>query len=74
VILLISTLLFSCKKTDVVVDNSNANNGNNNNDNSIAYNVNKAAILQLVNDVHEKGCTCGTTVMPPVAALYGTTN
>ncbi len=69
VILLISTLLFSCKKTDVVVDNSNANNGNNNNDNSIAYNVNKAAILQLVNDVRQKGCTCGTTVMPPVAAV-----
>ena len=69
VILLISTLLFSCKKTDVVVDNSNANNGNNNNDNGIAYNVNKAAILQLVNDVRKKGCTCGTTVMPPVAAV-----
>ena len=70
VILLISTLLFSCKKTsDVVVDNSNANNGNSNNDNSIAYNVNKGAILQLVNDIRQKGCTCGTTVMPPVAAV-----
>ena len=31
VILLVPILFFSCKKTDVVVDNSNANNNSNNN-------------------------------------------
>ena len=31
--------------------------------------VNKATLLQLVNDVRQTGCTCGSTVMPPVAAV-----
>jgi len=65
VILLVSTLFFSCKKTDVVVDNSNANNNNN----GTVYNVNKATLLQLVNDIRKKGCTCGATVMPAVSAV-----
>lgn len=69
VILLGSLLFFSCKKTDVVVDNANTNGGNNNNNNNIVYNVNKTTLLQLVNDVRKKGCTCGTTVMPPVGAV-----
>ena len=70
VILLVPILFFSCKKTDVVVDNSNTNgNNNNNNNNNVVYNVNKATLLQLVNDVRKKGCTCGTTVMPPVGAV-----
>ncbi len=67
VILLVSILFFSCKKTDVVVDNSNTN--GNNNDNNNVYNVDKATLLQLVNDVRSKGCTCGTTVMPAVGAI-----
>ena len=65
VILLVSTLFFSCKKTDVVVDNSNANNNNN----GTVYNVNKATLLQLVNDIRKNGCTCGATVMPAVSAV-----
>ena len=67
VILLVSVLFFSCKKTDVVVDSSNTNGNNNTNNN--AYNVNKATLLQLVNDVRSKGCTCGTTVMPAVSTV-----
>lgn len=66
VILLASILFFSCKKTDVVIDNSNTNNNNNN---GTVYNVNKATLLQLVNDVRRSGCTCGSTVMPAVGAV-----
>jgi len=62
---LTSVLFISCKKTDVVVDNSNANNNNN----GTVYNVNKATLLQLVNDIRKKGCTCGATVMPAVSAV-----
>ena len=65
---LTSVLFISCKKTDVVVDNSSSNTTNNINKN-IVYNVNKATLLQLVNDVRKTGCTCGTTAMPPVGAV-----
>ncbi len=37
--------------------------------NNLVYNVNKTTMLQLINDVRTKGCTCGSTVMPPVARL-----
>lgn len=36
---------------------------------AVIYNVNKATMLQLINDIRTKGCTCGSTVMPPVAKL-----
>ena len=49
---LTSVLFISCKKTDVVVDNSSSNTTNNINKN-IVYNVNKATLLQLVNDVRK---------------------
>ncbi|HEV8508703.1 MAG TPA: CAP domain-containing protein [Chitinophagaceae bacterium] len=68
VLLLTSVLFFSCKKTDIVLDNSSSNNSANTN-NNIVYNVNKATLLQLVNDVRKKGCTCGTTAMPPVTTI-----
>jgi len=32
-------------------------------------NVNKTTLLQLVNNVRQSGCTCGSTVMPPVATV-----
>ena len=32
-------------------------------------NVNQATLLQLVNNVRLAGCTCGSTVMPPVPTL-----
>ena len=67
-ILFASILFFSCKKSDVFVDNSNTNDNNNNNT-GIVYNVNKTTILQLVNDVRKSGCTCGTTTMPAVGAV-----
>lgn len=35
----------------------------------ISYNVNIDVMLGLVNGARAKGCTCGTTVMPPVPAL-----
>ena len=31
--------------------------------------VNETVLLQLVNNVRQTGCTCGSTVMPPVAAI-----
>jgi hypothetical protein len=52
VILLISILFFSCKKNDVVINNTSGTNGNNAND--VVYNVNKATLLRLVNDVRKK--------------------
>jgi len=67
VILITSILFISCKKGDAVAgDNTSANSNNSSN---IVYNVNKATLLQLVNDIRTKGCTCGTTAMPPVAKL-----
>jgi len=67
---ILSLILFSCKKSDVVdTNNSGSNNNNNNNSGDVVYNVNKATLLQLVNDVRTKGCTCGTTVMPAVGIL-----
>ncbi|WP_290796612.1 CAP domain-containing protein [Flavihumibacter sp. UBA7668] len=36
---------------------------------TVVYNVNKATMLQLINDIRTKGCTCGSTVMPPVPKL-----
>lgn len=32
-------------------------------------NLDQATLLQLVNDTRQSGCTCGSTVMPPVAAV-----
>lgn len=32
-------------------------------------NVEQATLLQLVNDIRQSGCTCGSTVMPPVAPV-----
>jgi len=66
-ILLAPVLLFSCKKDNAVINNSNTSGGSNNN--NVVYNVNKATLLQLVNDVRKKGCTCGSTLMPAVGAV-----
>ena len=65
-----SVLLYSCTKTDIPVnDQTNSGAGNNGNTATIVYNVNKTTILQLVNDVRKRGCTCGTTTMPAVGAV-----
>ena len=56
-------VLYSCKKGDVVADN-NPPGGT-----TIVYNINKTTLLGLVNDIRKSGCTCGTTMMSPVAAI-----
>ena len=67
---ILSILLFSCKKNDVAADNNSGNNNNNNiTSGDVVYNVSKATLLQLVNNVRTTGCTCGTTVMPAVATV-----
>lgn len=55
-------LFFSCKKTDIT-DSATLPGP------VFVYNVNKTQLLELVNDVRAKGCTCGATAMPPVAAV-----
>ena len=56
--------VFSCKK-----QGSPANNNTVSTTDSIEYNLNKITLLQLLNKARQTGCTCGTTVMPPVPAL-----
>jgi uncharacterized protein YkwD len=36
---------------------------------TVNTNIDNAGMLKLVNDTRTAGCTCGTTVMPPVAPL-----
>ena len=66
-----SVLIFSCTKTDVPVNDQTGNPGSNNGGNTatIVYNVNKVKLLELVNAVRKTGCNCGSTAMPPVAAV-----
>jgi uncharacterized protein YkwD len=57
--------LYSCQKQDLTAkvlptDDSSGVSGNN---------VNQATLLQLVNNVRQSGCTCGSTIMPPVSAI-----
>ncbi len=56
-------LIYSCKKTDALAG-SNPDEGS-----SVTYNINKANLLSLVNNIRKQGCTCGSTMMPPVAAV-----
>lgn len=41
---------------------------------STATNINNEALLKLVNDTRSAGCNCGSTKMPPVAALTWNAN
>lgn len=43
-------------------------------ENSTATNINNDVLLKLVNDTRLAGCNCGTTKMPPVAALTWNAN
>ena len=56
-----SLVFYSCKKTDISSNNTDAGSG--------TSTVNKILLLQLVNDSRQKGCTCGSTYMPPVPAV-----
>lgn len=59
----LNILIFSCQKKNLPADPEGSSGGD------IVFNVNKPTILQLVNNVRQSGCTCGTTVMPPVTPI-----
>jgi uncharacterized protein YkwD len=67
IIILLAFCLYSCKKDDTVVSN-NTSTGTNTGG-TADYNVDQTMMLQLINDVRQTGCTCGTTPMPAVPAL-----
>lgn len=59
-------VLHSCQKEDPYYKPPVVNNPSGN---PVATNVNQATLLQLVNNVRQAGCTCGSTVMPPVGVV-----
>ncbi|HEX6431791.1 MAG TPA: CAP domain-containing protein [Niastella sp.] len=65
-ILLIATVLYSCRKEDTVTEQPKPGG-----DTTITTDstVNESTILALVNNVRKTGCTCGTTAMPAVAPV-----
>ena len=64
VLFLFSLFVISCQKKDVV-DSKSGGPGSTN----TVYNVDKAVMLPLVNNVRQSGCNCGSTVMPPVSPV-----
>ncbi len=66
--LIFTCTFFSCTKEDAVTG-TNEENPSVGQKPDIAYNVNAAVILDLVNEVRTKGCTCGATAMPAVPVL-----
>jgi uncharacterized protein YkwD len=53
---------YSCQKEDIsskVPASTDSSSG------TPSTNVNKATLVQLVNNLRQSGCTCGSTVMPP---------
>lgn len=68
VLLLISCAVigfYSCQKGDASSKAPTVPNPSGN----PSTNVNQANLLQLVNNVRQTGCTCGSTAMPPVAVV-----
>ena len=61
----VSLFLVSCQKDTGSEDTPPVTNPPGN----PSLNVNQTTLLQLVNNVRQSGCTCGSTVMPPVAAV-----
>jgi uncharacterized protein YkwD len=61
----LTVFVASCQKESVTPDPADPATT----DPQVVYNINKANLLQLVNDVRQKGCICGSTVMPPVAMI-----
>ena len=59
-------VIFSCTKSDMETD-LNEQKAADIQKPDIAYNVKAAVMLDMVNDVRTKGCTCGNTAMPAVA-------
>lgn len=62
-VILVITFL-SCKKSDLASKGDPVSPPN-----TFQFNVKKNTILQLVNSVRQSGCTCGSTIMPPVATI-----
>ena len=60
-----SLFIISCEKNDVVDPKT----GGSGSGTSTVYNVDKTVMLQLVNNVRQSGCNCGSTVMPPVSPV-----
>jgi uncharacterized protein YkwD len=65
-ILLIGTVLYSCRKEDTVTEQPKPGGDTTATTDST---VNESTILALVNNVRKTGCTCGTTAMPAVAPV-----
>src|SRR5688500_15383544 len=61
-----SMLLVSCSKENGATENGTENPVTPGTTN---FNVNTTQVLQLVNQVRQSGCNCGTTAMPAVAAV-----
>ncbi|HEX5024980.1 MAG TPA: CAP domain-containing protein [Agriterribacter sp.] len=66
--ILLVLFTFSCNKEDLHsgVSGSKPTDGQKP---DIAYNLNAGVMLDMINEVRTSGCTCGSTVMPSVAAL-----
>lgn len=62
VLLVMGILVYSCQKEDLQPDK-------NSNHNTTDSTTKETLLLTLVNNVRQTGCTCGTTVMPPVPPL-----
>src|SRR5688572_20445115 len=60
----VSLYLVSCQKDTGPENTTSANPSGN-----PSITVNQATLLQVVNNLRQSGCTCGSTVMPPVAAV-----
>lgn len=61
--------LTSCKKADISVDQTQTDLPAEVQKPDFAYNVKAATLMDMVNQVRTNGCNCGSTFMPPVAAL-----
>lgn len=66
--LIFTSTFFSCAKDAIISDQAKETVSVGQKP-DIAYNVNAGIMLDLVNEVRAKGCTCGTTVMPAVPVL-----
>ncbi|HEX4374518.1 MAG TPA: CAP domain-containing protein [Puia sp.] len=62
----LSLIFYSCKKDTGSPSTNTKDPGDST---SIATDTTQPLMLQLVNAARAKGCTCGTTVMPPVKPL-----
>lgn len=72
---ILSLILCSCEKQDVAppdAETGNAGGGTTvggGGATDISFNVSKSKMLQLINNVRQAGCKCGTVTMPPVGKV-----